>query len=212
MNTESVTATGEQETRIEQLNRGLELFRNEIKQKKHAEERIDLAIVTFGGEVNVRQKFASFRKWSPEQLTAQGDTPMGEGLKKCIELVEEQKSFYRENGVQYNRPLLWLLTDGEPTDMEPDSPMRTQVQQMLQQGTNEKQFRLFAMTVEDADRAKIQDIIGDPTGRPVLTIKEGMFAEYFQFLSNSLETVSRHSEGDSYTLSADDLEEFTQID
>lgn len=46
-----------------------------------------------------------------------GLTPMGHALLKAVEAVERRKQQYKEQGINYYRPWIWLITDGYPTDI-----------------------------------------------------------------------------------------------
>lgn len=213
MDAESQTPDGARKKKIKQLNEGLRIFNDEIEQKKHSSERVDISVITFGNGISVEHDFSSFGEWNPKTLEAGGATPMGGGIKKAIEVIETQKSFYRENAIQYNRPLIWILTDGEPTDMKPGGSLWRDVQDKLREGTAKGKFTIFAMAIGSTAIEKLNKLVKEPSGRPALPLKEGMFVEYFQFLSKSLEQVSTHDHDDSsLNLDKDDLEKFTQID
>ena len=212
MEEETATPGGERKEKIEHLNAGLELFAEEVKSKEHASVRVDVAIVTFGSEVEVTQEFTSIEEWTPPTLTASGSTPMGEAIETGIDLAEDVKRFYDENGISYTRPLLWLLTDGEPTDMSPGDSQWNHVQEQLAVGTSGNHFLFFAMGVGAANRETLNALV-EETGKTALKIKEGMFKEYFQFVSNSLENASQPG-GDTPDKVAerDELETFVQFD
>lgn len=206
------TPSGERKEKIDQLNTGLELFAEEVKDKEHASVRVDVAMVTFGSDVAVKHDFTSIEEWDPSPLTATGSTPMGEAIETAIDLAEDVKGFYDENGISYTRPLLWLLTDGEPTDMSPDDQRWKQVQQRLETGTKNNHFLFFAMGVGAANMEALNALV-DVTGKPALKIKEGMFKEYFQFVSNSLANASQPgSDEPDEVADANQLEDFVQFD
>ena len=116
------------------------------------------------------------------------------------------EKLYRNEGVAYNRPLIWLLTDGEPTDMNVGDDTWNSIQSQLEQN---KSFEFFAMGVGGADMETLNQLV-EPTNKPALKIKEGMFAEYFRFLSNSLETASDPASGEEVELDTDHLQQFAQ--
>jgi uncharacterized protein YegL len=212
MGNKTETPDGQQRPKIDQLNDGLETFHQVVSGKEHANKRVDVAIVTFGGKVTVEQEFTPFNNWSPPTLNDSDNTPMGSAIERATDLVQERKDQYNEDGISYNRPLLWLLTDGKPTDMDEDDQTWNDIQTELEDGARENHFEFFAMGVSGANMETLNDLVKEPTGRPALKIKEGMFEEYFEFLSNSLETASDPNSGDSYELDQDKLGEFVQVD
>ena len=58
-------------------------------------------MVTFDSEVKVVQDFVTADQFAPPTLGAQGQTFMGSGLLKALNLVETRKAEYRANGVTY---------------------------------------------------------------------------------------------------------------
>ncbi len=185
---------GNKRKRIEQLNDALSYFKDEIKEKNHAETRVDVAVVTFGGDVNVEQDFTPIENWSPPTLTERNRTPMGKAIEKAIDLEEDRKSEYHENGYAYNRPIIWLLTDGEPTDMEQGDDLWNRVQKQLNKGTADNHFLFFAFGIgEEADMDTLNALVSE-TDEDAYQIGEGQFKEYFRIVSNSLEAESEPGE------------------
>lgn len=190
----------DQTSKIDQLNEGLEFFYNEVRNQEHAKDRVNLAVVTFGQEAEVYDKFTSIENWSPPTLDTGGNTPMGEAIKMGLDLVEERKQFYKDEGIHYYRPLVWLLTDGQPTDMSEDDQLWDEVQQELKEGSESGGFEFFAFGVRGAEMETLTKLVEDPTGRPGFKIREGMFDEFFDFLSNSMESASNPNSSDAFTL------------
>src|SRR5882724_2078577 len=98
---------------IQQLNDGLQVFRDELFADSLAAKRVDVAIVTFG-PVRVETDFTSIQNFFAPTLSAAADTPMGAAIEKAIEMVTERKATYRANGISYYRPWIFLITDGGP--------------------------------------------------------------------------------------------------
>ncbi|MFZ9740083.1 MAG: vWA domain-containing protein, partial [Prochlorotrichaceae cyanobacterium] len=101
---------------IDELNRGLSSFREDVLRDAQASLSIEVAIVTFGGEVTTVQDFVGIQDFQPPILTTSGNTPMGEALEVAMDRVEERKQNYKESEIRYFRPWIFLITDGAPTD------------------------------------------------------------------------------------------------
>jgi uncharacterized protein YegL len=174
---------------IQQLNDGLQVFRDELFADSLAAKRVDVAIVTFG-PVRVEADFTSIQNFFAPTLSAAADTPMGAAIEKAIEMVSERKSTYRANGIIYYRPWIFLITDGGPTD----SVVRAT--QLVHQGEASKSFMFFAVGVENANMDNLRSI----AVREPLRLKGLQFRELFQWLSASLSTVSQSQPTDESPL------------
>jgi len=118
--------------RIDELNVGLQTFERALKKDPLASLRVELAVVAFGGRaarvLDVRQgqgeaipaesslAFVTVDGFHPPLLVADGSTPMGEAARIGLQLIRDRKATYKQNGIDYFRPWLFLITDGKPTD------------------------------------------------------------------------------------------------
>ena len=179
--------------KIRALNEGLELFRQEVMNDELARRRVEVALVAFGsGGVRTVADFTTVEQWTPTPLSAGGSTPMGAALERGLELLEARKELYKRAGLQYYRPWLFLLTDGEPTDSWKGAA------EALHRADEARGLIFFAVGVEDADMARLAEIA--PPQRPPLKLKGVMFAELFMWLSQSQQRVSHSRVGDQLAL------------
>src|SRR5205085_6698812 len=101
---------------INELNAGLAAYRDSLAADNLAMKRVEVALVTFGGTVEVACDFTTAEAFHPLVLTAGGDTPMGAALLQGMEMLRQRKELYKAHGIAYFRPWLFLITDGGPTD------------------------------------------------------------------------------------------------
>ena len=100
---------------IEALNEGLAKFAGELSHDPLASLRVEVSIITFGSTAEVAQDFVTADQFKAPTLVANGVTAMGAGINLALERIEERKQMYRENGIDYYRPWLLMMTDGAQT-------------------------------------------------------------------------------------------------
>jgi uncharacterized protein YegL len=88
---------------IQELNRGLAAFKEDVLRDSQASLSVEMAIVTFG-PVQLTQGFTTIDQFTPPKLEASGDTPMGEAIEYALDLLEARKTTYKDNGILYYRP------------------------------------------------------------------------------------------------------------
>jgi uncharacterized protein YegL len=167
---------------IAELNEGLQAFKSELMADSLAAQRVEVAIVTFG-PTKVVSTFQTAESFQPPQLVTTGDTPMGAAIMEGIRLVEERKQVYRQHGVPFNRPWIFLITDGAPTDSVANAT------KILRAGVEERKFAFFAVGVQNANMIALEQI----SPRPPVKLAGLKFKELFLWLSSSLGSASRSS-------------------
>jgi uncharacterized protein YegL len=188
----SYSMTGEP---IAQLNDGLRVFEEDIKQDSLASKRSEVAIFSFGGTVDLVQDFVIASAFSAPTLRASGNTPMGEAIERAIDLVDQRKSSYKSANLNYFRPWVFLVTDGAPTD--PWEPVADRLEKEEERGG----LVFFAVGVENADFELLSRI---SRKRPPVKLRETRFREMFLWLSQSQKQVSGSRPGDHVQLPSRD--------
>lgn len=174
---------------IAQLNEGLRTFSSQLTADALAAKRVEVGIVSFG-PVEVATEFVTPDRFSAPELVASGTTPMGEAINAGIDMIDSRKALYRQQGISYYRPWIFLITDGAPTDDWRSAAARVHA------GEESKAFSFFAVGVEDADL----NVLGQIATREPLKLRGLDFSALFTWLSNSMSSVSRSQPGDEVPL------------
>lgn len=177
-------------TPIQELNAGIETFKQELLNDPLATKRVEVAVVTFG-PVKVESTFQTVSNFYPRNLDASGLTPMGEAIEKGIDMIAKRKQEYKDAGIGYFKPWIILITDGEPTDSYYSAAIK------VKDGEAGSKFAFFAIAVEDANLDILSQI---STFRAPLKLKGLLFREFFKWLSGSLKSASSKIPGSKVNL------------
>jgi uncharacterized protein YegL len=169
---------------IEQLNRGFELFCEEIKTDELAKKRAEITVITFGGVARVEIPFTEGRDLQPRTLAPTGGTPLGAALQLALDQLEQQKQAYKQAGLEYYRPWLFVLTDGAPTDGNAFTDAAARVRE-AEAGRKVSVFGIGVGPHANLDRLR------ELSAQRVPLMLEGLsFSEFFSWLSASLSAAS----------------------
>lgn len=98
-----------------------------------------------------------------------------------MKLLEDRKADYRNNGVPYYRPWIFLITDGAATDD------LASARKAIKAGEKAGKFCFFPIGVDTAD---MNELAGLSVRQP-LKLKGLQFQQLFLWLSGSLRASSR---------------------
>lgn len=193
---EKVRATGR--TRIDELNQGLQVLRQELASDETAALRVQLAIVCVGGpagDADLLMDWTDANQFQPPVLRAGNQTPLGQGMRLALQYVEQQKQTLKRHGIGYTRPWIMVISDGEPTD---DPALWQAVTRECRAAEAAKRCVVYPIGVADANLQVLQQL----SGTPALRMADARFREYFVWLSSSLSSMSRSRPGDNVQLAA----------
>jgi uncharacterized protein YegL len=176
---------------IQELCRGVGVFKEDVLRDTKASLSVEVAIVSFG-PIELIQDFVTVDQLTPPKLEADGYTPMGEAVEYAIDLLDGRKEVYKTNGIQYYRPWIFLITDGAPTDVWQNAAQR------IREGESDGKFSFFAVAVEGADLATLKQLV--PLERPPVLLNGLDFQSLFVWLSASMKRVSSGKVGEVLAL------------
>jgi uncharacterized protein YegL len=184
---------------IDQLNEGLRLLERELKDDAIASKRVRLLVIQFGG-MDTAEAVGDWQDamdFTPVGLEANGTTPTGVAVDLALARIEEEKANFRNAGVAYTRPWLFLMSDGNPTDDWQQAAER------CRQAEQANKVAVFPIYVGDAGKpAPVSDdavkTLGEFSARGAAAVKrlDGLkFRELFLWLSASMKVVSQARPG-----------------
>jgi uncharacterized protein YegL len=170
---------------IAQLNEGLVTFKDELVADSLAAKRVEIALLTFG-PVRVFSDFQLPDLFHAPTFDASGETPMGQAIEEALDMLRQRKIQYKQNGISYYRPWVFLITDGAPTDEWRHSAT------LVHEGEERGAFSFFAIGVEGADMSVLRQI----SIRQPVRLREMRFRDFFIWLTGTLKTATRTNPGD----------------
>jgi uncharacterized protein YegL len=169
---------------IDELNAGLKLLEQELKKDDVASQRVQLLVIRFGDDnaVEVLSDWKDAMDFQAPIVTASGVTPLGEAVTLALAKIEEQKARYKTHGTAYNRPWLFLLTDGEPTDTDWERAAAAS-----RKAEQDGKVVFFGIAVGEANLETLARF----SNRKPVRLQGLKFRELFVWLSQSSKTASR---------------------
>lgn len=177
-------------TRLDELQLGLELFFHDLRHDDNAVDSAEIAIVGFDSSATCLTDFKHIEDQIIPKLTCQGSTAMGEGVNMALDLLEERKQFYKDNGIQYYQPWLVLMSDGEQNGNPKE------LQRAIERTTalvKDRKLVIFPVGIgAEADMKTMAKL--SPQNSP-LRLDGLKFKEFFSWLSQSVSKVSVSEDG-----------------
>jgi uncharacterized protein YegL len=181
---------------IDELNRGVQMFLEEVRNDSQAGRSVEIEVIAFGDDsVRVVSGLNLVEDISFKALGTSGNTPMGEAILYALSRLETRKEKGRANGIRFWRPWIVLITDGYPTDMELGDQKWTEVEHAVRHQEQGKHVICYAFGTETADFGALSDLFEN-----VYKISEADFRDVFQWLSDSLSVVSGAADATTRTL------------
>lgn len=181
---------------INELNKGLKVLESELKADDVACQRVQLLVIRIGDydEAEIISDWTDAIDFHAPRISANGTTPLGKGVKLALKKLEEQKKNYKDHQIQYNRPWLFIFTDGEPNDRW-ESAAKEAVK-----AESDNKAVIFCIGTEGANF----DILGEFSNRDPMKLNGLQFEELFLWLSKSASSTSKAAAGSVTQLAAVD--------
>ena len=180
---------------IAELNAGLHAFDQALKSDSVASLRVELALISFGERAQVwetqrddvppdaapaHRAFVTAAAFRPPTLKAGGPSRIGDAVALGLRLLRERRAIYQQNGVDYFKPWLLLISSGQPSDPGWEVAA-TQIRATL----NHQSALFYAIGVSGANMQALARFTETP-----LALEHLAFSDLFRWISASLAAVS----------------------
>src|SRR5699024_1136949 len=113
--------------------------------------RAEISVVEYGTEVTPPTEFTTVENLVLPTLTPSGRTSTGAAVNAALDSIQDRKKQYRENGIQYFRPIVLLISDGLATDDIKEAAKR------VKEMEGKKQVLFFAVGIAGADLDQLSE-------------------------------------------------------
>lgn len=170
----------------------------ELRRNPSFKYTVEVAMITFGCDGVVLWKgdrrvaptddpFVAAADWDPPRLHANGVTPLKEAVNLAVTCVEEEKKRLRAKRRHFYRPVMWVVSDGKPTDDrgEYDDTWRDLLPPLSR---SERKFRLYALYPHGIDRLGREAL--EQLASYAWPLDDFSFSEVLPLLSASMNSAS----------------------
>ncbi|UKJ75381.1 vWA domain-containing protein [Azospirillum brasilense] len=180
---------------IADLNEGLKLLAADLKDDDDACDAVQIAIIRMGDDDQVETliPFTDAADFLAPAVRANGSTPLGKAVDMAMSMIEDQKQRYRQAGVTYKRPWLFVMSDGEPTDEIQEVASRAR------QAQDDKKFILWAIGIGRQVNLGPLSQFCTPDRQPV-RLEQSKFKEMFKWMSESAKSGSKKASGQQVSM------------
>jgi uncharacterized protein YegL len=180
---------------IAELNRGLKVLEEELKEDVVARARVRVLVIRVGGPPEAMGDWTDAIEFTAPALEAGGNTPLGEAMQLALHSVAEEKRRLDAAGISSTRPWIFMISDGAPTD--PGWPAAADACVQAEQA---QQVAVFPIGVSGADF----DALGRFSPRGAAQLDGLRFTDFFLWLSRSVSTASQSGPDEDVQLPAID--------
>jgi len=174
--------------KINQLNLALREMMTSLKNVNDIRGKFQIAIIGFGGSVDVIQPLADIEEITLQEFSADGNTPMGEAFSILNSLIEDKNVI----SSRAYTPTIVLISDGQPTDFNSNDKkyLNWEPLNKLHSGSRSAKCQRLAMGIgSDADIEMLKAFVNNPEV-PVIKAKDASgISAFFKWVTMS--TISR---------------------
>jgi uncharacterized protein YegL len=170
---------------IEQVKNGMQMLVSSLRQNPHALEVAYLAVITFDSTAKEVVPLTELTAFQVPPISATGGTALGAALTLVADSAKANVTKTTAEKKGDWRPLVFIMTDGQPTDDE------AEWKKGLARFKQEKWGVVVGCAVNNADVKVLKEIAGEERVVKLDTADSGSMAAFFQWVSASVSVSSQ---------------------
>ena len=174
---------------MDKMHEGIANFYEAILDDDMACDSCEAAIITFSDNAQLYENFSSVDEKTVPNFNDMrgGNTNVSPAIRMALDLLADQKNFYKNNKTPYFQPWLILFTDGLPTDDV------SEIKAELMQMQNDDKLSVYTMALSD-DPQLIDALRGFSKKDPIKCSNHKDIQRFFDFLAKSVSVVAAGGE------------------
>jgi uncharacterized protein YegL len=191
---------------INELNRAIEIFYKEISTDIQTAASCEISIVSFDNDAKLIDDFSLIHNKKFIPLRTNGSTNMKAGIELALKVLNRRKESYKENGVDYYQPWLIIMSDGRPDNRNGLLDLQSTIRTM------ESKRKIMVLPVGIGSEADLEVLSLFSNKNPgAFSLKGLNFKEFFNFISKSMESISRSKTDDRFKLPVELINEWADL-
>ena len=196
----SITDSVLGKSRMELVNECAQKFVNTTELSTLDKEKVDLCVITFDSNVEIEKDFAPMSIIGDDfNLKCSGGTSLYKAMILACDKVRQRKNMLAAKGTPLFRPLVLVLTDGEPTD----GKYRETCKKVLAERVDGKKNDLIICGFGSADMPAMNSLCNN--AQLVMLRNTDAIQQVFSMLSKSLAVASQSNVSDAIHLAMNEL-------
>ncbi len=177
--------------KINELNLSLREMLNALNAADDIRGKFQLSVISFGGDVELEQPLIDINGLTLTELTASGNTPMGQAFEMVAQMIEDRNVV----SSRAYTPTIVLISDGLPTDCSEEMYRRKnyfdwEPLKILHNGERSSRCQRLALGIgDDADTEMLKAFIDNPEVPVIKTKDAAGITKFFRWVTMS--TVAR---------------------
>lgn len=172
--------------RIDLIKQGILNLYEELKNDFQISNSAEIAIVTFNNEAEILENFETVSEKNIPSFKVGGNTALGKGVNLSLDILEQRKDLYKNNGIDYYQPWLIIMTDGASYG-EPKSILNQSQDRTFRLEYSKK---LVVIPISVGNQAKREELEKFTSKKEsVIGIDGAQFNKFFAFISRSVAQV-----------------------